>query len=132
MIDTLVMIMAGGKGERLFPLTRDRAKPAVPFGGRYRIIDFALSNFINSGFSRIKVLTQYQSNSLLIHLARGYNFGSLTEHYVDAVPANLGSASDWYRGTADAIYQNLYSIQREEPRHLIVLSGDHVYKMDYA
>jgi glucose-1-phosphate adenylyltransferase len=130
MIDTLVMIMAGGKGERLYPLTRDRAKPAVPFGGRYRIIDFVLSNFINSGFSRIKVLTQYQSNSLLIHLARGYNFGSLSENYVDAVPANLGTASDWYRGTADAIYQNLSMILDEQPANVAVFGGDHIYKMD--
>ena len=82
MIDVLVMILAGGRGERLYPLTRDRAKPAVPFGGRYRIIDFVLSNFINSGFFRIKVLTQYRSNSLLIHLARGFNFGSLAEHQI--------------------------------------------------
>jgi glucose-1-phosphate adenylyltransferase len=106
-LDTLVMIMAGGKGERLYPLTRDRAKPAVPFGARYRIIDFVLSNFINSGFFKIKVLTQYRSNSLLVHLARGYNFSSMVEHYVDAVPAQLGGDNDWYRGTADAIFQNL-------------------------
>lgn len=130
MIDTLVMIMAGGKGERLYPLTRDRAKPAVPFGGRYRIIDFVLSNFINSGFNRIKVLTQYQSNSLLIHLARGYNFGSLVDNYVDAVPANLGTASDWYKGTADAIYQNLNIILDEQPANVAVFGGDHIYKMD--
>jgi glucose-1-phosphate adenylyltransferase len=130
MIDTLVMIMAGGKGERLYPLTRDRAKPAVPFGGRYRIIDFVLSNFLNSGFSRVKVLTQYLSNSLLIHLARGYNFGSLTDNYVDAVPANLGAASDWYKGTADAIYQNLNMILDESPEHVAVFGGDHIYKMD--
>jgi glucose-1-phosphate adenylyltransferase len=108
MINTLVMVMAGGRGERLYPLTRDRAKPAVPFGARYRIIDFALSNFINSGFFRIKVLTQYRSNSLLIHLARGYNFGSLTDNYVDAVPAQLGAGEfGWYSGTADAIFQNM-------------------------
>ncbi len=93
MIDVLVMILAGGRGERLYPLTRDRAKPAVPFGGRYRIIDFALSNFINSGFFRIKVLTQYRSNSLLIHLARGFNFGSLAEHYVDADPGRTRASA---------------------------------------
>src|SRR5574343_489909 len=97
--DVLVMILAGGKGERLFPLTRDRAKPAVPFGARYRIIDFVLSNFINSGFFRVKVLTQYRSNSLLIHVARAFNFGSMTEHYVDPVPAQQGiGAFGWYVG----------------------------------
>ncbi len=131
MIDTLVMIMAGGKGERLYPLTRDRAKPAVPFGGRYRIIDFALSNFINSGFFRIKVLTQYRSNSLLIHLSRGFNFGSMTEHYVDAIPAQQGVGDfGWYVGTADAIYQNLGVVHDEDPRDIAVFGGDHIYKMD--
>ena len=130
MIDTLVMIMAGGKGERLHPLTADRAKPAVPFGARYRFIDFVLSNFINSGFFRIKVLTQYRSNSLLIHLARGYNFGSLSEHYVDAIPAQQGGEFDWYKGTADAIYQNLEVIQDEHPADVAVFGGDHIYKMD--
>ena len=130
MIDTLAMIMAGGKGERLFPLTQDRAKPAVPFGARYRIIDFVLSNFINSGFFRIKVLTQYRSNSLLIHLARGYNFGSMSEHYVDAIPAQQGGEHDWYRGTADAIYQNLPIIRDENPEYVAVFGGDHIYKMD--
>jgi len=130
MIETLVMIMAGGKGERLHPLTRDRAKPAVPFGARYRIIDFVLSNFINSGYFRIKVLTQYRSNSLLIHLARGYNFGSLSEHYVDAIPAQQGGDYDWYQGTADAIFQNLGIIQDENPANVAVFGGDHIYKMD--
>jgi glucose-1-phosphate adenylyltransferase len=133
MINTLVMIMAGGKGERLFPLTRDRAKPAVPFGARYRIIDFVLSNFINSGFFRIKVLTQYMSNSLLIHLARGFNFGSMTEQYVDAIPAHTGaSETGWYVGTADAIYQNLGVIRDEDPRDVAVFGGDHIYKMDVS
>src|SRR5512139_1042528 len=127
MIDVLVMIMAGGRGERLYPLTRDRAKPAVPFGARYRIIDFVLSNFINSGFFKIKILTQYRSNSLLIHLARGYNFGSLTEHYVDAVPAAQGvGESDWYQGTADAIFQNLSIILDESPTEVAVFGGDHI------
>jgi glucose-1-phosphate adenylyltransferase len=131
MIDTLVMVMAGGKGERLYPLTRDRAKPAVPFGGRYRIIDFALSNFINSGFFRIKVLTQYRSNSLLIHLSRGFNFGSMTEHYVDAIPAQQGVGDfGWYAGTADAIFQNLGVVHDELPRDVAVFGGDHIYKMD--
>jgi glucose-1-phosphate adenylyltransferase len=131
MIDVLVMILAGGRGERLYPLTRDRAKPAVPFGGRYRIIDFVLSNFINSGFFRIKVLSQYRSNSLLIHLARGFNFGSLAEHYVDPIPANIGvGETGWYAGTADAIYQNLSIVQDELPQDVAVFGGDHIYKMD--
>ena len=104
----VAMILAGGRGERLYPLTRDRAKPAVPFGGRYRIIDFVLSNFINSGFFRIKVLTQYRSNSLLIHLARGFNFGSLPSTTSTPIPAHQGVGDlGWYAGTADAIYQNL-------------------------
>lgn len=131
MIDTLVMIMAGGRGERLHPLTRDRAKPAVPFGARYRIIDFVLSNFINSGFFRIKVLTQYRSNSLLIHLSRGFNFGSMSEHYVDAIPAQQGLGdAGWYLGTADAIYQNLGIVEDESPNQVAVFGGDHIYKMD--
>jgi len=131
MIDTLVMILAGGKGERLHPLTRDRAKPAVPFGARYRIIDFVLSNFINSGFFRIKVLTQYRSNSLLIHLARGFNFGSMTENYVDAIPAQQESGDfGWYAGTADAIYRNLSIVHDEDPTDVAVFGGDHIYKMD--
>src|SRR5512139_86515 len=131
MIDVLVMILAGGRGERLHPLTRDRAKPAVPFGARYRIIDFVLSNFINSGFFRIKVLTQYLSNSLLIHLARGFNFGSMSEHYVDAIPAQQGlGETGWYAGTADAIYRNLNVIRDERPTEVAVFGGDHIYKMD--
>jgi glucose-1-phosphate adenylyltransferase len=131
MIDVLVMILAGGRGERLYPLTRDRAKPAVPFGGRYRIIDFVLSNFINSGFFRVKVLTQYRSNSLLIHLARGFNFGSLAEHYVDAIPAHQGVGElGWYLGTADAIYQNLSIVHDEVPQDVAIFGGDHIYKME--
>lgn len=131
MIDVLVMILAGGRGERLYPLTRDRAKPAVPFGGRYRIIDFVLSNFINSGFFRIKVLSQYRSNSLLIHLARGFNFGSLAEHYVDPIPAQQGVGElGWYLGTADAIFQNLSVVQDELPKDVAIFGGDHIYKMD--
>jgi glucose-1-phosphate adenylyltransferase len=131
MIDTLVMILAGGKGERLHPLTRDRAKPAVPFGARFRIIDFVLSNFINAGFFRIKVLTQYRSNSLLIHLNRGFNFGSLTEHFVDPIPAQQGTGDlGWYVGTADAIYQNLNIVYDEMSEDVAIFGGDHIYKMD--
>lgn len=130
-MDTLVMIMAGGRGERLHPLTSHRAKPAVPFGGNYRIIDFVLSNFINSGFLHIKVLTQYLSHSLLLHLPRGFNFGSMTEHYVDAIPAQQRSGGfGWYLGTADAIYQNLNIVHDERPQHVAIFGGDHVYKMD--
>lgn len=131
MIDVLVMILAGGRGERLSPLTNHRAKPAVPFGGRYRIVDFVLSNFINSGFFRIKVLTQYRSNSLLIHLTRGFNFGSMSEHYVDAIAAHQSEGVDgWYAGTADAIYRNLTIVDEEQPRDVAVFGADHIYKMD--
>jgi len=130
MIETLVMIMAGGKGERLYPLTAERAKPAVPFGAKYRIIDFALSNFVNSGYFRIKVLTQYKANSLMIHLSRGWNFGSHIDHYVDAVPPQMRVAEHFYLGTADSVYQNLNLIDYAQPRQVAVFGGDHVYKMD--
>lgn len=130
MIETLVMIMAGGKGERLHPLTQDRAKPAVPYGGKYRIIDFVLSNFVNSGFFRIKVLTQYKANSLMIHLARGWNFGSVTDHYVDAVPPQMRLSEQFYQGTADSVYQNLNLIDYARPREVAVFGGDHIFKMD--
>lgn len=130
-METLVMIMAGGRGQRLHPLTSHRAKPAVPFGGNYRIIDFVLSNFINSGFVRIKVLTQYLSYSLLLHLPRGFNFGSMTENFVDAIPAQQhGGGFGWYQGTADAIFQNLNIVHDERPQHVAIFGGDHVYKMD--
>lgn len=132
MIETLVMIMAGGKGERLHPLTQDRAKPAVPYGGKYRIIDFVLSNFVNSGFFRIKVLTQYKANSLMIHLARGWNFGSVTDHYVDAVPPQMRVGEQFYQGTADSIYQNLNLIDYARPREVAVFGGDHIFKMDVS
>jgi glucose-1-phosphate adenylyltransferase len=130
MIETLVMIMAGGKGERLSPLTNERAKPAVPFGGKYRIIDFVLSNFVNSGYFRIKVLTQYKANSLMIHLSRGWNFGSLVDHYVDVVPPQMRVSEQFYMGTADSIYQNLNLIDYARPRDLAVFGGDHVFKMN--
>ena len=119
-------------GERLFPLTRDRAKPAVPFGGRYRIIDFALNNCVNSGLTKIKVMTQFKSNSLIEHIIRTWRLSFDIGQFVDPVPAQMRRGPHWFRGTADAVYQNLYSIMRENPRYLIVLSGDHVYKMDYA
>lgn len=128
----LTFIMAGGKGERLYPLTKDRAKPAVPFGGIYRIIDFTLSNCINSGIRRIHVLTQYKSMSLARHIRMGWNvLNSEVGEYVDVVPAQQRVDDHWYLGTADAIYQNLYSIQIENPDQILILAGDHVYKMNY-
>src|ERR1700759_1705125 len=131
--DSLVIVLAGGAGERLYPLTKERAKPAVYFGGPYRIIDFALSNGINSGLRRIFIATQYKSLSLNRHIRMGWNVVSeeLGE-FIEILPPQKRVGEHWYQGTADAVYQNLYSIMREQPRHLIVLSGDHVYKMDYA
>ena len=131
--DSLVIVLAGGAGERLYPLTKDRAKPAVYFGGPYRIIDFALSNCINSGLRRIFIATQYKSLSLNRHIRMGWSIVSeeLGE-FVEILPPQKRVGEHWYQGTADAVYQNLYSIMRENPRYLIVLSGDHVYKMDYA
>ncbi|MCL6622291.1 MAG: glucose-1-phosphate adenylyltransferase [Syntrophobacterales bacterium] len=127
------IIMAGGKGERLFPLTRDKAKPAITFGGIYRIIDFTLSNCLNSGIRRIYVLTQYGSLSLDLHLRLHWNlmrpeFGE----YLYSVPPQQITTNRWYRGTADSIYQNLFLLEQERPEHVLILSGDHVYKMDYG
>ena len=124
------MILAGGEGRRLYPLTRDRAKPAVPFGGRFRIIDFALNNFINSGFFKIKVLTQFKSDSLNVHLSKAWRLSPTLDQYVDAVPAQMRMGAHWYRGTADAVYQNLNLIFDEEPDYICVFGGDHVYVMD--
>jgi glucose-1-phosphate adenylyltransferase len=131
--DTLVIVLAGGVGERLYPLTKDRAKPAVYFGGPYRIIDFPLSNCINSGLRRIFIATQYKSLSLNRHIRQGW--GVVSEElgeFIEILPPQKRVSDNWYLGTADAVYQNLYSLQRESPRHVIILSGDHVYKMDYA
>ena len=130
--DALVMIMAGGEGKRLSPLTKDRAKPAVPFGGRYRIIDFVLNNFINSGFFKIKVLTQYKSDSLNKHITRGWALSPFLNQFVDLCPAQMRTGSDWYRGTADAIYQNIFHITDENPNYVCVFGGDHIYKMDVS
>jgi glucose-1-phosphate adenylyltransferase len=129
----LAMILAGGKGERLHPLTIHRAKPAVPFGGIYRIVDFTLSNCINSGIRKIAVLTQYKSMSLDKHLRLGWNFfsGELNE-YIISVPPQQRVGVKWYQGTADAIYQNIYMIEKDAPDHLLILAGDHIYKMDYS
>jgi len=131
--DSLVIVLAGGAGERLFPLTKDRAKPAVYFGGPYRIIDFVLSNCINSGLRRIFIATQYKSLSLNRHIRMGW--GIVSEElgeFIEILPPQKRIGEQWYQGTADAVYQNLYSIARENPRYVIVLSGDHVYKMDYS
>jgi glucose-1-phosphate adenylyltransferase len=131
--DTLVILLAGGVGERLFPLTKERAKPAVYFGGPYRIIDFTLSNCINAGLRRIFIATQYKSLSLNRHIRMGWNVVSeeLGE-FVEILPPQKRVGEHWYLGTADAVYQNLYSITREEPANVLILSGDHVYKMDYS
>ena len=127
----LGIVMAGGRGERLYPLTQHRAKPAVPFGGRYRIIDFVLSNFINSGILSIYVLTQFKAQSLLEHLDRGWRTPDfLGEHFVTPVPAQMRSGAEWYQGTADAIYQNLYLLERHAPTLVAVFGADHVYRMN--
>jgi glucose-1-phosphate adenylyltransferase len=131
--DVLVMVLAGGAGERLYPLTKERAKPAVYFGGPYRIIDFTLSNCINSGLRRIFIALQYKSLSLSRHLRMGWSVvADELGEFVEILSPQKRVGEHWYLGTADAVYQNLYSILRENPRHLILLSGDHVYKMDYA
>ncbi len=130
--DTLTLILAGGKGERLLPLTEQRAKPAVPFGGPYRIIDFTLSNCIHSGLRRIYVLTQYQARSLEEHLRFGWNFlPRRLEQFITARPPQHAESSKWYDGTADAIYKNIDALYAERPRYVLILSGDHIYKMDY-
>src|SRR4026207_1564055 len=131
--DVVVMVLAGGVGERLYPLTKERAKPAVYFGGPYRLIDFTLSNWLNSGFRRIFIALQYKSLSLSRHLRMGWSVvADELGEFIEILSAQNRSAEQGSRGTADALYQNLYSILRENPKHLIVLSGDHVYKMDYA
>jgi glucose-1-phosphate adenylyltransferase len=131
--DILVMVLAGGVGERLYPLTKDRAKPAVYFGGPYRIIDFALSNCINSGLRRIFIALQYKSLSLSRHLRMGWSVvADELGEFIEILSPQKRVGEHWYLGTADAVYQNLYSILRENPKQLIVLAGDHVYKMDYA
>jgi glucose-1-phosphate adenylyltransferase len=127
MKDTLAMIMAGGKGSRLGPLTLHRSKPAVPFAGRYRIIDFVLSNFVNSGYRRIYMLTQYMASSLIKHLSRNWRLSGFGE-YIEVVPAQMRLGEFWYRGTADAVYQNLNLVRDARPAQVCVFGGDHVYK----
>ncbi len=131
--NVLTMILAGGKGTRLEPLTRDRAKPAVPFGGLYRIIDFTLSNCLNSGLRRVLVLTQFKSRSLDRHIRQGWSFLTLDlGEGIEVLPPQQRIDEHWYKGTADAIYQNIYGIEKENPEYLLVLAGDHIYKMDYS
>ena len=131
--DVVVMVLAGGAGERLYPLTKERAKPAVYFGGPYRIIDFTLSNCINSGLRKIFIAMQYKSLSLGRHIRMGWSVvADELGEFIEILSPQKRVGEHWYLGTADAVFQNLYSIVREDPRHLLVLSGDHVYKMDYA
>src|SRR6185437_17149112 len=133
MNNVLAVVLAGGKGSRLEPLTRDRAKPAVPFGGLYRIIDFTLSNCLNSGLRKILVLTQYKAMSLDRHLSLGWKRLMSRElgEFVDVVPPQQRIDEHWYQGTADAVYQNIYTLEKERPEYVVILAGDHIYKMDY-
>jgi glucose-1-phosphate adenylyltransferase len=129
----LALILAGGKGVRLEPLTRDRAKPAVPFGGTYRIIDFTLSNCINSGLRQVLLLTQYKASSLDRHINMGWRFLCRElDEFIDILPPQQRIDEHWYQGTADAVYQNIYNIERHGPDYIVILSGDHIYKMDYS
>ncbi|OLB56383.1 MAG: glucose-1-phosphate adenylyltransferase [Nitrospirae bacterium] len=133
MQNILAMVLAGGKGERLYPLTLHRAKPAVPFGGKYRIIDFTLSNCLNSGLRKIAVLIQYKSHSLDRHIRRGWNIlNQEVGEFIASIPPQQRIGEDWYKGTADAVYQNLFLMDNEQPDFLLVLAGDHIYKMNYA
>jgi glucose-1-phosphate adenylyltransferase len=133
MKDTLGVLLAGGAGERLYPLTRDRAKPAVTFGGIYRIIDITLSNCVNSDLRRVFILTQYKALSLNRHIREGWNIVAREMgEFVEILPPMKRVSDNWYMGTADAVYQNIYSIGSEQPKHVIILSGDHIYKMNYG
>jgi glucose-1-phosphate adenylyltransferase len=132
MKDTLGVLLAGGAGERLYPLTRDRAKPAVTFGGMYRIIDITLSNCVNSDLRRVYILTQYKALSLNRHIREGWNIVAREMgEFIEVLPPMKRVSDQWYQGTADAVYQNIYSIGSEQPRHVLLLSGDHIYKMNY-
>ena len=133
MKDTLGVLLAGGAGERLYPLTRDRAKPAVTFGGIYRIIDITLSNCLNSNLRRVYILTQYKALSLNRHIREGWNIlGREVGEFIEALPPMQRVSDQWYQGTADAVYQNVYSIGSEQPKYVLILSGDQIYKMDYG
>jgi glucose-1-phosphate adenylyltransferase len=128
----MAMVLAGGSGNRLLPLTRDRAKPAVPFAGHYRLIDFALSNLVNAGYRRIVVLTQYKSHSLNLHLSLTWRMSTLLGNYVTSVPAQMRLGERWFLGSADAIFQNLNILHDENPQHVLVFGADHIYRMDPA
>jgi glucose-1-phosphate adenylyltransferase len=130
--NVLAIIMAGGEGSRLHPLTKERAKPAVYFGGKYRIIDFVLNNFINSGIFKIKVLTQFKSDSLIKHLTAGWNLNRMLGQFIDPVPAQMRTGKNWYMGTADAVFQNFNLIEDENPDYIAVFGADHIYKMDIS
>jgi len=133
MKDTLGVLLAGGAGERLYPLTRDRAKPAVTFGGIYRIIDVTLSNCLNSELRRVYILTQYKALSLNRHIREGWNIlGREVGEFIEVLPPMKRVSDQWYQGTADAVYQNIYSIGSEQPKFVLILGGDHIYKMDYG
>src|SRR5207237_947089 len=134
MKNVLGVILAGGKGTRLEPLTRDRAKPAVPFGGLYRIIDFTLSNCLNSEFRRILICTQYKAMSLDRHINQGWRhyFNRELGEFIDVVPPQQRIDEKWYQGTADAVYQNIYTLEKERPEYVVILAGDHIYKMNYG
>jgi glucose-1-phosphate adenylyltransferase len=132
MRDTLGVLLAGGAGERLYPLTRDRAKPAVTFGGIYRIIDVTLSNCINSDLRRVYILTQYKALSLNRHIREGWSLAAREMgEFIEILPPMKRVSENWYMGTADAVYQNIYSIGSEQPKYVLILSGDHIYKMNY-
>ncbi len=131
--ETIAVVLAGGRGSRLKQLTLNRAKPATPFGGKYRIIDFPLSNCVNSGIRRIGVLTQYKAHDLITHLQRGWgHFRGEMGEYMEILPAQQQIDASWYKGTADSVYQNLHYMKRHNPKYLLVLAGDHIYKMDYG
>jgi glucose-1-phosphate adenylyltransferase len=131
--NTLALVLAGGRGSRLYELTDWRAKPAVPFGGKFRIIDFPLSNCINSGIRRIGVLTQYKAHSLIRHLVRGWShFQGELDEFVEILPASQRAGGEWYKGTADAVFQNIDILRTHKPEYVLILSGDHIYKMDYG
>src|SRR5476651_1696001 len=132
MRDAIGVLLAGGQGERLWPLTRDRAKPAVPFGGVYRIIDFTLSNCLNSDLRRVFVLTQYKALSLNRHVRRGWSVLMGLGDFIEVLPPQMRVSQQWYQGTADAVYQNIYSIGSERSKYVFILSGDHIYKMNYS
>lgn len=128
----LAIILAGGKGERLYPLTRERGKPAVPFGGKYRIIDFVISNFVNSGIYALYVLVQYKAQSLIEHLRNAWRLGGLADHFIIMVPPQMRWGETWYQGTADAVYQNLNLIRDFHPDLVAIFGADHIYRMDIS